>query len=200
MTFNAANMPFDLLSLSAHKLYGPKGVGALYVRTGTHLVALQHGGQQEFERRAGSEALSNIVGFAMAVSLLTENAAIEQIRTLRDLFLSKVCNIPGFRLHGDPERRLAANANVAFAGIIGERLLMALDLRGICISTGAACSAGAVETSHVLRALGYSPQQSAEAIRVTLGRSTTIDEIRNTAACIREIIVNCDRGQSVNCR
>ncbi|MEI6521422.1 MAG: cysteine desulfurase family protein [bacterium] len=184
-----AQMPVDLISISAHKIYGPKGIGALYVRSGTRITPHLHGGQQETGRRAGTEQLPAIAGFAAAVKILPDAVEINKIRKMRNSFIREIADIPGIRFHGDMKNRLAGNINFAIAGITGEKLMMALDLRGICVSTGAACAAGAVGASHVITALGYTPTQSAEAIRISIGRGTTADEMRETALVIREIVI-----------
>jgi cysteine desulfurase len=184
---DSTQMPVDLISISAHKIYGPKGIGALYVRSGTRITPHLHGGQQETGRRAGTEQLPAIAGFAVAVKILPDADEINKIREMRNNFIHEVADIPGIRFHGDLQNRLAGNINFAIAGITGEKLMMALDLRGICISTGAACAAGAVGASHVITALGYNTKQSAEAVRISIGRGTTTDEMRETAKAIREI-------------
>lgn len=178
----------DLLSLSAHKVYGPKGVGALYVRTGTRLRPLQHGGGHEHERRAGTENVAGIVGFATALSLAHDPTETARIRALRDRLLAGLLAIPDSRVHGGMAPRLANNANVGFAGVPGETLLLALDLEGIAISTGAACAAGAVEPSHVLLALGYPHGRAQEAVRFSLGRNTTAAEIDRTIEVVTAVV------------
>jgi len=184
----------DLLTLSAHKIYGPKGAGALYVRAGTRLRPLLHGGGQEHERRAGTENVAGIAGLAAALALLGDPAETARVRALRDRLIDGALSIPGSRLHGDAGRRLANNVNVGFDGAAGETLLLALDLEGIAISTGAACAAGAVEPSHVPAAMGYSRVQAGEAVRLTLGRWTTAEEIDRTLAALREIVPRLQRA------
>jgi cysteine desulfurase len=178
----------DLLTITAHKVYGPKGVGALYVRAGTRLQPLIHGGGQEFERRAGTENVTGIVGFACALELLDSAVETARIAALRDELLAGVLAIPDSRLHGSRQARLANNANIGFAGVAGETLLVALDLAGVAVSTGSACSAGAVETSHVLRAMGYPPTRAQEAIRFSLGRCTSEEEIQRTIEIVRRVV------------
>jgi len=178
----------DLLTLSAHKLYGPKGVGVLYLRRGTRLQPLLHGGGQEQERRAGTENVAGIVGCASALALARDPGETARQRRLRDLLIEGLLAIPDSRLHGDRERRLANNVNVGFSGVAGETLLLALDLEGIAISTGAACSAGAVEPSHVIQAMGYSRIQAQEAIRLSLGRATNEEDIRQTVSIVERLV------------
>ncbi|MHB9133532.1 MAG: cysteine desulfurase family protein [Armatimonadota bacterium] len=183
----------DLMALSAHKIYGPKGVGALYVRTGTPLQPLLDGGEQEQGRRAGTENVAGIAGFATALSLVPNAEETTRVRTLRDQLIDALLAIPGARLHGDRRQRLANNINIGFDRVSGESLLLALDLAGIAASTGAACAAGAVEPSHVIQALGYPKEQALEAVRLTLGRGTTEEEIRETICTINEIIPRLQR-------
>ncbi len=177
----------DLLSLSGHKIYGPKGVGVLYVRSGVRLQPQMDGGGQEMERRAGTESVAAIVGFAEALRLAHDPGEITRQQILRDLLIDGLLALPGTTLNGGRAPRLSNNVNVSFAGIPGETMLVALDLSGIAISTGAACSAGAVEASHVLLALGRSPAVAAEAIRFSLGRATTESDIIRTLSTAQEI-------------
>lgn len=170
----------DLLSISAHKIYGPKGVGALYVRTGTPLEPQFHGGHHERDRRPGTENVPGIVGLGRAAEIAHENLASEPIRVgaLRDrLERELLAAIPSASRSGDAERRVANTTNLSFAAAGGEALVIALDLQGIACSTGAACSSGAVEPSHVLLAIGLSPDAARSSLRFSLGRHTTADEI-----------------------
>lgn len=182
------NLQVDLLTLASHKVYGPKGVGMLYARTGTRLQALIHGGGQEDERRAGTENVAGIVGFSAALALTGDVQEIARIAQLRDQLRDGLLAISESRLHGCRENRLANNVNVGFTGVAGETLLVALDMEGVAISTGAACSAGALETSHVLRAMNHSPSRAQEAIRFSLGRDTTDEEIRRTIAIVSDVV------------
>ncbi len=145
----------DLLTLSAHKVYGPKGVGCLYVRRGTPMAPLVRGGGQERNRRAGTENVAGVVGFGAAAALAREGLAAEAARVaaLRDRLDERLLAIPGTRRNGDGPR-VPNTTNVSFEGVEAEGLLIALDLEGIAVSTGAACAAGGVEPSHVLRAMG----------------------------------------------
>lgn len=190
------DLQVDLLSLAAHKVYGPKGVGALYIRTGTRVQPQIVGGGQEYERRAGTENVAGIVGFTTAMGLAQDTEEIARIRILRDRLISGLLAIPGSRLHGSREHRLANNANVGFDGVTGETLLVALDLEGICASSGAACSAGAIEPSHVLRAMGYSLSQAQQAIRFTLGRFTTEQEIVQTISVVSTLVTRLRRHET----
>ena len=170
----------DLISLAAHKFYGPKGVGALIVRRGVRLRPLIHGGGQERGRRAGTENVAGIVGMARALELARSDVPREASRlsALRDrLIRSLFAAVPDVVLNGHPTRRLPNNANLAFDGVEGETILLNLDLAGVCASAGSACTAGSLEPSHVLRALGRPRELSGGSIRLSLGRSTTEQEI-----------------------
>ena len=170
----------DLLSVSAHKLYGPKGIAALYIRAGTPLQPLMVGGGQERERRAGTEHVAGIVGFAKAVAIAEARREEEAQRliALRDRFIAQVLeHIPDTMLTGHPIQRLPGNAHFRFRGIPADSLLIALDRAGIAASSGAACSAGSLEPSHVLLALGWDEEAAQQGIRFTLGRHTTQHEL-----------------------
>jgi cysteine desulfurase len=170
----------DLLSLSGHKVYGPKGTGLLYVRRGTACWPLIHGGGQERGRRAGTENVAGIVGLVRALQLATEerisrNATVSR---LRDRVLHGVLDgITGVHLTGHPEQRLPNNASFCFDGVSGESLLLALDRQRVMVSTGSACTSGALEPSHVLLATGLSPSLAAGSLRITLGHENTDAEI-----------------------
>ncbi len=173
-------MKIDLLSLSGHKLHGPKGVGALYIRKGVKIDNLIHGGAQERGYRAGTENLPGIVGLGKAVELahanLAENAA--RMTRLRDRLIHGLTQrIPASRLNGHPELRLPGNVNISFDGVEGEALLLRLDLVGVAGSSGSACTSGALDPSHVLMALGLSEAAANGALRLTLGTQTTPEEI-----------------------
>lgn len=170
----------DLLSVSAHKLYGPKGVGALYIRAGTPLQPLMVGGGQERERRAGTENVAGIVGFAKAVEIAEARREEDarRLAVLRDWFIAQVQErIPDTILTGHPVQRLPGNAHCRFVGVPADSLLIALDRAGIAASSGAACSAGSLEPSHVLLALGWDEEAAQQGIRFTLGRHTTHEEL-----------------------
>lgn len=172
--------PVDLLSLSAHKIYGPKGVGALFVRRGTKLPSYLIGGGQEKGQRASTQNVAGAGGLAKAVELCQRNMdqEIEHQIELRDYLIRAVLQrIENSRLNGHPSRRLPKNANFSFENIQGESLLTALDMAGIAVSMGSACSSGAMEPSHVLRAIGLSDELAFGSLRITLGRWTTRKEI-----------------------
>jgi len=184
---SAGRVPLDLsrlgvhlLSVSAHKIYGPKGVGALYVRNGTRLAPQFRGGHHERDLRPGTENVPGIVGFGKAAELVL--AHLEQdpprIAVLRDRLETSVLDrIPSARANGGRSRRIPGTSNICFDHAGGEALVIALDLQGIACSTGAACSSGAVEPSHVLLAMGLSPDAARSSIRFSLGRTTTAEEI-----------------------
>ncbi len=165
----------DLLSLSAHKFYGPKGAGVLYVRRGTAWLPGQQGGGQERGRRAGTENVASIVGVATALSVACDSMDEEadRLRGLRDRLIDEVlARIPGSTLNGHREQRLPNNANFCFAGVDGESMLLNLDMHGIAASSGSACTAGSIDPSHVLLALGLQRDLAAGALRITLGRTS----------------------------
>ncbi|MGA8872729.1 MAG: cysteine desulfurase family protein [Candidatus Acidiferrales bacterium] len=181
----------DLLSISAHKFYGPKGVGALYVRTGTNLAPRFFGGHAERDRRAGTENVPGIIGIGKAAELarmlLAEDAA--RIAPLRDRLESALLErIPSARVNGDRAHRVPNTTNISFPGAAGEALLIALDLQGVECSTGAACSSGSTEPSHVLTAAGLSRDDARASLRFSLGRPTTATEIDRAIETIPAVV------------
>jgi cysteine desulfurase len=178
----------DMLSISGHKIYGPKGVGALYVRTGAELEPQFRGGHHERDRRPGTENVPGIVGLGKAAELARELLETDAARigTLRDRLEKETLEkIPGVRVNGDPRRRVPNTANLTFSGAGGEALLIALDLQGVGCSTGAACSSGSVEPSHVLTAIGLSADEARSTLRLSVGRPTTTDEIDSASRVLR---------------
>ena len=174
-----------LISLSAHKLGGPKGIGALYVRQGTPMVAQTNGGAQERQRRAGTENVAAAVGFAAAMQL----AYAESPRTdLRDRLLNELTALPGVALTGHPTERLANSASVVIDGIEGGDLVAALDLEGVEASTGSACTTGSVEPSHVLLAMGIDEARAHGSLRLTLGRETTQADVDRTVTVVEACV------------
>jgi len=170
----------DLLSMSAHKLYGPKGVGFLYVRKGTRLVPFMHGGEQESGRRAGTHNVPGIVGLGKAVRIAQEemDEEAERLTRLRNKLIKSVLeNVEHARLNGHPEVRLPNNTNLSISYAEGESMCLNLDREGICCSTGSACSSGTTEPSHVLLALGLEPLQAHSSLRFSLGKWTTEGEV-----------------------
>ncbi|MGW8184908.1 MAG: cysteine desulfurase family protein [Candidatus Moraniibacteriota bacterium] len=178
----------DLLSFSAHKFYGPKGAGALYIKKGTSIKGIQTGGVQEFKLRAGTQNVPAIVGLGVAIDEI-ENNNVSQIKELRDHLIGRVLKeIPLAYLNGHREKRSPNNANFRFDNIEGEGLLLSLDMEGICASTGSACSSGSLDPSHVLLALGLRHEQAHGSLRLTLGKHTTKEEIDFTVEKIKEIV------------
>jgi len=181
----------DLLSMSAHKLYGPKGVGALFVRKGTRMVPCMHGGEQEGRRRASTENVPAIVGFGKAVEIARNKmqAEAEQLTLLRDKFIKNFLEkIEHARLNGHPTNRLPNNINVSIDFVDGESMLLNLDLEGIAASAGSACSSTSLEPSHVLLALGLSREQALGSLRFTPGRGTTEEDLNYVLDVLPEII------------
>ncbi|HUW45523.1 MAG TPA: cysteine desulfurase NifS [Dehalococcoidia bacterium] len=189
---NVDELKVDLLSISAHKLYGPKGAGVLYVRKGTKLVSLMHGGEHEKRRRAGTENVPAIVGLGKAVELAGQEIGkeAERLAYLRDKLIKGLGEkIDNIHLNGHPTRRLPNNVNVSVDFVEGESLLLNLDLEGICASTGSACSSASLEPSHVLLALGLPPEQAHGSLRFTLGRENTEADIERVLEVLPAIVV-----------
>jgi len=181
----------DLLSLSAHKFGGPKGVGVLYVRRGTPLEPLLHGGHQEHELRPGTHNVPGIVGLAAALRLAREELPEEAARlaALRDRLQEGIlARIPDARVNGHPTQRLPNILSVSFAGVEGESLLMALDIRGVAVSTGSACAAGTEGPSHVLQALRVDPEYIQGTIRLSLGHTTTDEDVEYAVGALEEVV------------
>lgn len=181
----------DLLSISAHKFYGPKGIGVLYVREGIEFEKIQDGGHQERDKRAGTENVAEIVGLGEAIELSYKNFKNynEKLISMRDDFISQIeQKIPNVKLNGDRINRLPGNANISFKDIQGEELLFKLDERGICASSGSACSSGNSNPSHVLMAIGNSSHMSAGALRITLGIENDKEDIDFLVNSLVEIV------------
>ena len=179
------------LSMSAHKFYGPKGVGVLYVREGVNFKRIQDGGHQEREKRSGTENVAGIVGTGKALELSTQNMEINnrKIKTLRDYFLDNITHrIKNIRINGDLEKRLPGNCNICFPGIDGGRLLEELDKREICASSGSACSAGLLQPSPVLLAMGVPKNIARSSLRITIGKNNTIEEVDFLINSLEEIL------------
>ncbi|HEV8309509.1 MAG TPA: cysteine desulfurase family protein [Methylomirabilota bacterium] len=178
--FSVRDCGISLLSCSSHKIYGPKGLGGLYIRKGTKMVSIQHGGDHERRRRAGTENVPAIVGFARAVALRARDMQEEalRVRRLRDRLWEGVeAKAPDVRLNGHPVHRLPGTVNMSFRGIEAESLILALDLKGIGASAGSACTSGSLEPSYVLTAMGVPPEWALGALRCSLGRSTSEEDI-----------------------
>lgn len=185
-------MNADLLSMSAHKIYGPKGVGALYVRKGIQIEPLIHGGGHEHGVRSSTENIPGIVGLGKACELAKQRLEEDsnRLRIMRDRIIKEVLGIEESHLNGHPEKRLPHNAHFRFTGIEGESLLLKLDEKGIACSTGSACSSKKLEPSHVLLAIGLNPVEAHGSLRVTPGRENTDQEINYFLEVLPEIIEN----------
>jgi cysteine desulfurase len=192
-------MPLDLISLSAHKMYGPKGMGALYVRREppVKLTPLIHGGGHERGMRSGTLATHQIVGMGEASAILYRDMERENARILglRKRLFAHLQQIPGTSLNGDPDRRLPGLVNVAFEGVDGETLIMALD--DVAVSSGSACTSASVEPSYVLRALGLRDDLAHASLRFTVGRYTTAEEVDYAARRVAEVVTGLRRSRSV---
>ncbi|MGO9275653.1 MAG: cysteine desulfurase family protein [Terriglobia bacterium] len=184
----------DLLSLSAHKFHGPKGTGAMYIRKGTNLAPLIYGGHHERDRRAGTENVPGIVGLGKAaalanVSLTAGGADGARLAALRDrLENGLLIRVPGTAVNGDRARRVPGTANLRFDGVDAGSLVIALDLQGIACSAGSACSSGSATPSHVLTAIGLSPDQARSSVRFSLGHTTTAEEIEYTLELVPRVV------------
>jgi cysteine desulfurase len=190
----------DVLSCSAHKIYGPKGVAAVYVRRGTKMAAVQHGGDHERRRRAGTENVPGIVGFGKAVEIraavMREEA--ERVSALRDrLWDGLRARVPEVRLNGHPTRRLPGTASVSFRHVESESIVLGLDLKGIGVSAGSACTSGSVEPSYVLVAAGTPLDWAMGAVRCSLGRSTTPEEVDEVLECVAPLVAKLRKAMPV---
>ena len=191
LRIDVKDLGVDLLSLSGHKFYGPKGVGALYVRKGVKFDKFITGGHQERGKRAGTENVSGIVGLGKAIELAYENLEEnnKHIKSLRDYYISEVeKKIPYIKINGDLEQRLPGNTNISFRYIEGEGMLLNLDLKGICASSGSACTSGSLDPSHVLLAIGLPHEIAHGSLRVTIGKHNTKEEIDYTVSNLAEIV------------
>jgi cysteine desulfurase len=181
---NLAQLPVDLMSFSAHKINGPKGIGALYVSKSRHLAPVFYGGSQERKRRPGTENVAGIVGFAKALEIAVSSGISESTNELRQrmiVCLQQELGLDGFILNGHQELRLPHIVNISFPGAGTESLLMNLDLEGIAAASGSACTSGSLETSHVLQAMDLADEVTSSAIRFSFGLGNTMEQIENTA-------------------
>jgi cysteine desulfurase len=190
LPIDVAALNADLLSLSSHKFYGPKGIGILYARQGMRILPQLQGGSQERGKRAGTENVSGIVGAATALRLAYEDLPQVQPRiiTLRDRLIVGVLTIPGSHLTGHPTERLPNNASFAFEGVEGESILLSLDLLGIAASTGSACTSGSVDPSHVLLAMGLPVELAHGSLRLTLGKDNTEEDVETILSALPGIV------------
>lgn len=187
---DVAAMNIDLLSLSGHKIHAPKGIGALYMRTGINLPNLIHGGAQERSKRAGTENVAGIVALAKAIEECTKDipAKQERLSKMRDRLIAELTKVPESRLNGDPVKRLCGNVNISFRGIEGESLLLSLDLEGICASSGSACTSGSLDPSHVLLAIGLPHSTAHGSLRITLGEDNTDEDVDYIIEAVPRIV------------
>jgi cysteine desulfurase len=185
------------VSIAGHKLEGPKGIGALWIRRGVAILPQQHGGSQERYRRAGTEHVAGAAGMGRAFELLAEErpATVPHVRALRDRLQAVVAAQPGVELTGHPRDRLPNHLSIIVRDAEGEAVVMALDLDGVCASTGSACTSGSTEPSHVLTAMGFPDDEARGALRLSLGRTTTPEEIERAAAIIPAAIERVRAGQ-----
>jgi cysteine desulfurase len=193
---DVAGWGIDLLSFSAHKIYGPKGVAGLWVRKGVKMVSVQHGGEHERRRRAGTENVPGIVGLGKAVEIRAREMAAEAMRltALRDRLWNGIrARVPEVRLNGHPTERLPGTANIAYRHVESESIVLGLDLKGIAVSAGSACTAGSVEPSYVLVAMGVPLDWAMGAVRSSLGRATSGDDVDYVIEAV-EAVVRALRG------
>jgi cysteine desulfurase len=188
---NVKELDVDMLSLSAHKFYGPKGIGALYVRQGVRVTPLFHGGSHEKRKRAGTENVIGIIGLAKALEIAVGKIDSEHKRMIElgDYFIEQVqARISEVYLNGSYEKRVPSTVNLSFKGVEGESIILSLDLKGIAVSSGSACTSGALEASHVLQAMNVDVLLAQGSIRFSLGRYTTKDNLDYVVSVLPEII------------
>lgn len=181
----------DLISLSSHKMYGPKGVGALFVRKGVTLSPVFYGGDQEYELRPGTSNVPAIAGFGIAAQQVQENCAdiTKRVQNLRDHLISQLCkSIPDIRINGSLHHRVPNNINIFINNVEGESLVVKLDMAGFAVSTGSACAAGSIEPSNVLQEIGLSKKQASSSLRITIGKYTTMKQLDHFCNAITRIV------------
>lgn len=189
MDVNVDRFSCDLLSMSAHKFHGPKGVGVLYVRTGTKLDNLIHGGAQERGKRGSTENVAGAAGLAAALQEACDHREVnhQKIRSLSALLKDGLLSVEGASLNGDPVDRLPGNVNISITGVEGEAMLLRLDLMGIAASAGSACTSGSLDPSHVLKAIGLTDAQASGSIRFSLSADNTEDEVQEVIQAVKKI-------------
>jgi cysteine desulfurase len=193
-------MGIDALSFSSHKIYGPKGIAGLYIRRGTKMVSIQHGGEHERRRRAGTENVPGIVGLGRAVEIRARDMKeeAERVAALRERLWDGIqARVPGVRLNGHPTERLPGTANICYRNVESESIVLGLDLKGIAVSAGSACTAGSVEPSHVLVAMGVPLDWAMGAVRSSLGRSTTAEDVDDVVAAVTDVVAKVRRAMPV---
>jgi cysteine desulfurase len=198
LAIDVAALDVDLLSIAAHKFEGPKGVGVLFVRHGTHILAQQHGGTQERYRRAGTEDVAAAVGLAAAYELACaeRRTTVRQLTRQRDRLRDALLAVEGTELTGHPTERLPGLLSVVARGTDGTAVALSLDLEGIAVSVGSACTTGSTEPSHVLSAMGFPPDEARGALRISLGRTTTDAEVETAAEAIPRTVASMRVGQA----
>ena len=185
-------IPVDLVSVSAHTVHGPKGIGGLYVRKGTPLRKWMDGGFQEFDLRPGVENIPGAVGFAKAVELVTPDETA-RLRAMRDRLIERLLQVPETRLNGHPVHRLPHNANISFRFVEGESLLLHLDMRGFAVSTGSACFSRSLEASHVILAIGGDHERAHGSVRFTFGRFNEEGDVAAVAEAVEQVVADLRR-------
>jgi len=193
-------MGIDALSFSSHKIYGPKGIAGLYIRRGTKMISIQHGGEHERRRRAGTENVPGIVGLGKAVEIRDRDmkAEGERVSALRDRMWEGIrTRVPDVRLNGHPTERLPGTANICYRNVESESIVLGLDLKGIAVSAGSACTAGSVEPSHVLVAMGVPLDWAIGAVRSSLGRSTTAEDVDYVVESVVEVVAKVRRAMPI---
>jgi cysteine desulfurase len=191
LSLNTEKMPIDLASISGHKIYGPKGVGAIYIRKGVRITPLAHGGHHERSRRAGTENIPGIVGLGKAaeIALRDMEKLNQHLKSLTETFLKKLNEkIMDISLNGHPEMRVPSTLNISFKGVEGESIILSLDMKGVAVASGSACTSGSLEPSHVLSALGIDPAIAQSSIRFSFGRENTMEDVDYVCEVLPEII------------
>jgi cysteine desulfurase len=191
LSLNTEKMPIDLASISGHKIYGPKGVGAIYIRKGVRITPLAHGGHHERSRRAGTENIPGIVGLGKAaeIALRDMEKLHQHLKSLTETFLKKLNEkIMDISLNGHPEKRVPSTLNISFKGVEGESIILSLDMKGVAVASGSACTSGSLEPSHVLSALGIDPAIAQSSIRFSFGRENTLEDVDHVCEVLPEII------------
>ena len=188
----------DLVSISGHKFEGPKGIGALYVKHGTHILAQQHGGEQERHRRAGTENVAGAVGLAVAYELTAAERAptVKRLRASRERLSTAVLAVPDTELTGHPTDRLPGLLSIIARGTDGSAVSLSLDLEGIATSVGSACTTGSTEVSHVLSAMGYPEDEARGALRLSMGRTTTDEDVATASEVVPRVIASMQVGSA----
>jgi len=189
VALDVRQVPADLITLTAHLIHGPKGVGALYIRQGTPLTKWMDGGFQEFNLRGGEENIPGIIGFARAVELATPEETAH-LQAMRDKLIARLLQTPHSRLNGHPTLRLPQNANISFRFVEGESILLHLDMRGFAVSTGSACFSRSLEASHVILGIGGDHERAHGSVRLTVGRFNTDQDVDRVTEALPDVIAN----------